>query len=79
MKKISQKKNTKKEFVPWIIVKRKSKAGVEYISYVPPETLHPKGFNYLERKKLDAMNKRIKEGREYYIVGKGGVRIYNEK
>ncbi len=53
----------------------KSKAGVEYIKYIPIKIKLPHGFNREDRLRLDAMNKRIEGGRNYYLI-RGNTRIY---
>lgn len=60
MKKTSLKKSTKKEEPkPWRVVKRKSRAGIEYTTYLPPLIQFVQGFNHHARKVLDAMERRL--------------------
>lgn len=73
-------KKNKKEYpqAKYEEYKTKSRAGVEYTHHrlVLPE--NPKGYNYIVRKRLDAMNKKMEAGKRYYTFTKN-KRIYNEK
>jgi len=61
--------------VKFVSLKRKSRAGITYTTFKEKVTPLPVGFNHNARRQLDAIDKRQKEGREYYIF-KGSSRVY---
>lgn len=63
----------------YVEVKTKSRAGVKHIKYVLKLPENPVGFNHNSRRQLDAMDKREKEGREYYMTNSKGKRMYVKK
>lgn len=61
--------------------KKKEEAKKKVREKKPTKVEKPDEFNYQARKQIMAINKRIEEGREYFIKDKHGARQYikNEK
>lgn len=68
-----------------IVKRRKTKKKVEKEEKIkkskPVKKEKPAEYNYQARKELEAIGKRMEEGREYYIKNSRGGRVYikNEK
>lgn len=70
-----KKERDEAEKAKYKVVISKSKAGVVYKKQVLVLPKNPAGFNHSDRARLDAIDKRMKQGREYYIY-KGSKRVY---
>lgn len=62
--------------VKYVEFKTKSIAGVSYTHFKKQYPLPKIGDNHNARRKEAYINKKISQGKEYYIIGKNGNRIY---